>query len=285
MSGNNKKMIAFNYFGGKFTWLEHLYAHFPSKFAHMVDLFAGSMVVSINYPGKVIRTANEINGEVTNFFQQLRDHEEELVSLLRLTPVSELEYHNCWGGDSEVSDLERARRFYVRVRQSFFGLGSQRKNKGWYCAKYSINPSNKWDNSIAKLSVVAQTIRQRFQITNMDYTDCIDKIDGPNTFFYCDPPYPLESRGSHDKGQDYAFDFTDNDHELLAWKLHQIKGKAMVSGYDCRLMDYLYDDWNKIEFPIKKNNIRSGIVNGTGTLMQECIWINYEPIIQAQNLF
>ena len=71
----------------------------------------------------------------------------------------------------------------------------------------------------------------------------------------------------------------------LAWKLHQIKGFAMVSGYDCLLMDYLYDDWHKIKFPMKRNNIRSNIVNGSGTLMQECIWCNYEIPVRNQNLF
>ena len=29
MSGNKDKLIAFNYFGGKFTWLEYLYKYFP----------------------------------------------------------------------------------------------------------------------------------------------------------------------------------------------------------------------------------------------------------------
>lgn len=113
----------------------------------------------------------------------------------------------------------------------------------------------------------------------------IDKLDFPEAFFYCDPPYPLESRGSKHKGGDYLFDFTDADHERLAWKLHQIKGFAMVSGYDCLLMDYLYDDWHKIKFPMKRNNIRSNIVNGSGTLMQECIWCNYEIPVRNQNLF
>ena len=98
MSGNKNKLIAFNYFGGKFTWLEYLYENFPSEFTHMVDLFAGSMVVSINYTDRVIRTANEINGEITNFFLQLREHEDELVRMLELTPCSELEYQKCWGG-------------------------------------------------------------------------------------------------------------------------------------------------------------------------------------------
>lgn len=29
MSGNKDKLIAFNYFGGKFTWLEYLYNTSP----------------------------------------------------------------------------------------------------------------------------------------------------------------------------------------------------------------------------------------------------------------
>lgn len=73
MSFNKNKIIAFNYFGGKYTWLEHLYANFPTQFTHLVDLFAGSLSVSLNYPGNIIRTANEINQDITNFFEVLRD--------------------------------------------------------------------------------------------------------------------------------------------------------------------------------------------------------------------
>ena len=119
-------MIAFNYFGGKFTWLEYLYSNFPERFTHLVDLFAGSMAVSLNYHGRVIKTANEINTDITNFFEILRDREAELVRLLLLTPCSEQEYKNCL--EPSPDPLESARRFYVRVRQSFFGLGAQRRS-------------------------------------------------------------------------------------------------------------------------------------------------------------
>lgn len=287
MSGNKSKIIAFNYFGGKFTWIEYLYRYFPEGFTHLVDLFAGSMVVSINYPGKVIKTANEINSDITNFFEVLRNHEDDLIRLLLLTPCSLQEYDNCW----EYSDdnIEQARRFYVRVRQSFFGLGCQRQNKGWHMAKKKVlvqggETVSRWNNAIEKLHEVAEVLRSRFQITNFDYTDCIDKIDFPKAFFYCDPPYPVESRGGKSKGKDYKFDFTDDDHRQLAARLHRIEGKAMISGYDCNLMNELYGDWHKVKFPIKRNNIRSNIVNGSGTIMQETIWMNYVPI-NYQKLF
>jgi DNA adenine methylase len=285
MSGNKNKMIAFNYFGGKMTWLDNIYENCPAGFTHMVDLFAGSMAVSLNYRGNVIRTANEINGEITNFFAQLRDNEDALIRLLRLTPCSALEYKNCW----EPSDdpLERARRFYVRVRQSFFGLGAQRQNKGWHMAKQYVNAQggetvSRWKNGVEKLHDVATEIRTNFQIVNGHYMDIIDKVDFPGAFFYCDPPYPKECRGSYN---DYRFEFTDADHDLLAHRLHNIQGKAMISSYDCALMDELYGDWHKIRFPFKKNNIRSGIKNGSGVIMQECVWCNYEPPKKQQKLF
>lgn len=290
MSGNSNRTIAFNYFGGKFTWVEHIYANFPppNKFVHLVDLFAGSMVVSLNYHGRVIRTANEINGEITNFFVQLRDHEEELLRALRLTPYSEQEYIDSWIFEGEhLADLERARRFYIRVRQSFFGLGAQRQNKGWHMAKQHVNAQggesvSRWKNGVEKLHAVAAEIRDNFQIMNTDYMTVIDRIDNPGAFFYCDPPYPLECRNSKN---DYLFEFTDEQHRQLADRLHRIEGLVMVSGYDCPLMNELYGNWRKVKFPFKRNNIRSNIKNGSGTIMQECIWMNYEPQVKTQQLF
>ena len=277
MSGNKDKLIAFNYFGGKFTWLEYLYKYFPDKFTHLVDLFAGSMVVSLNYKGRVIKTANEINADITNFFEVLRNNDLELIRLLLLTPCSELEYNNSW--EPSADKIEQARRFYVRIRQSFFGLGAQRKNKGWHCAKQHVNAQggetvSRWNNAIEKLHDVAEVIRSNFQITNLDYSDCISRLDFPDAFFYVDPPYPLECRAS---SNDYKFEFSEEQHRELSLRLHAIEGKAMISSYDCPLMQELYGDWTMIKFPVKKNNIRSSEV-------QEVIWINYKPR-STQNIF
>lgn len=68
-------------------------------------------------------------------------------------------------------------------------------------------------------------------------------------------------------------------HEKLSDQLHSIKGMAMISGYDCDLMNSLYADWRKVKFPVKKNNIRSSEV-------QEVIWMNYPEESRHQiNLF
>ena len=268
MSGNTSKKIAFNYFGGKFSWLKHLYDYFPNDFIHLVDVFGGSFAVTLNYEGKVVKTANEINASITNFFQVLRDHESELLQLLELTPCSKEEYNRCW--ETSPNKIEAARRFYVRLRQSIFSLGASRKSKGWHMAKTQFNAKggetvSKWNNALPKLHEVAKDLRKNIQITNFDCLECIDCIDFEGAFFYCDPPYPYETRASKN---DYAFEFTTKQHELLAEKLHSIKGLAMVSSYNSELYERLYKDWTKIKLPTKKNNIRSGEV-------QEVLWFNY----------
>lgn len=268
MSHKKNTIIAFNYFGGKYTWLKYLYDEFPVEFVHLVDVFGGSFVVSLNFEGKVIKTANEINDDITNFFKVLRDDEDKLIRLLLLTPCSMSEYNSCW--EFSTDPIEQARRFYVRVRQSFFGLGAQKKNKGWHMAKKHVNAQggetvSKWNNAIEKLHQVAEIIRSNFQITNYDWKDTIQKIDFEGAFFYCDPPYPKETRASFN---DYEFEFTKEDHIELAKALHNIKGMAMVSSYESDLYNELYADWRKVKLPVKKNNIRSSEV-------QEVIWMNY----------
>lgn len=277
MSGNSSKIIAFNYFGGKFTYLDDLYQHFPVDFVHLVDLFAGSFSVSLNYKGNVIKTANEINQEVTNFFTVLRDQPEELLHRLHLTPVSNAEYNACW--DITGDPIERARRFYVRCRQSFYGLGSQRKNKGWHMAKSQLNSKggeavSKWRNALIKLYEVAEIIRDTFQILNLDYKAAIDKVDAKGVFIYADPPYPLSCRKSQ---KDYRFEFSDDNHVELINKLNTVKSRAMISSYENDLYNDLLTPatgWTKVRLTPKENNIRTGKV-------QECIWFNY-PIEETR---
>lgn len=277
MSGNSKKLIAFNYFGGKFTLADKLQQYFPEH-AHFVDVFMGSMVVTLNKKYSSIETVNDINADIVNFFNVLRNQPEELISLLTLTPIARDEFNASWHMDN-CSDIERARRFYVRIRQSFCGMGAQRKNKGWHMVKTKSRANlgetiSKWHNGIEKLWPVIDRLTH-VQIENKDFRDLIRTLDFPGAFFYCDPPYPRDVRNSFN---DYRYEFQVKDHEDLSAMLHSIQGKAMISGYDGPTMERLYGTWHKVKFPVKFNNIRS-------TQVQECIWMNYDPsvIVNSNN--
>ncbi|WP_454880636.1 DNA adenine methylase [Sphingobacterium detergens] len=278
MSHNSSKTIAFNYFGGKYTWCDEIFPYIVDH-VHFNDVFCGSMAITLNKPFSQIDTANDINGDVVNFFRILRDRPRELVDLLLLTPCSREEYNNSWHIDSAMSDLEKARRFYVRVRQSFYGLGIQRQNKDWHATKTSSRSKfgetvNKWLNSIPKLLQVAEKL-MHIQLENKDFREYIPDMDFPKAFFYLDPPYHPECRKSVN---DYAFDFTHEDHLQLAEVANNIQGYAMLSTYDTPTIREMYKDWYFVKFSPKKNNIRN-------TEVVECILMNYEPRRTALTLF
>ena len=268
MSGNKSKIIAFNYFGGKFTYLDHLYPYFPFEFDHMCELFAGSAAVTLNYKKSgIIRTINDINENVTNFFNVLREQPEELIQSLKLTPYAESEFFDCL--EIEGNKIEKARRFYVRIRMSHYGDGECDKGAGMYFArkegvKNGGQGLSRWKNGIEKLYQVADLLL-KIQVINRDYSKAIKMCDYKKAFFYVDPPYPKHTRSSN---KEYTYDMDDFQHEALAEKLNNIKGYAMISSYDNDFYDELFPTWSKVKLKVKRNNAAS-------SLKQETIWFNY----------
>lgn len=99
-SERRSKMIAFGYYGGKFSHLDFILPLLPTHFTHYCEVFGGSAAVLINRPPAAVETYNDLDGEVVNFFECLRDHGKELVRLISLTPFSRAElvraFANQW---------------------------------------------------------------------------------------------------------------------------------------------------------------------------------------------
>jgi hypothetical protein len=53
------------------------------------------MAVSFNKPVSLIDTANDLDGNVCNFFKVQRDCANELIAALQLPPVDRPEYEDC----------------------------------------------------------------------------------------------------------------------------------------------------------------------------------------------
>jgi len=81
-----KKVIAFGWYGGKFSCLDWLLPRLP-KCHHYCEPFAGSAAVLLNRDPSPVETYNDVDGEVVNFFRVLRDKPEELVRAIGLTPL------------------------------------------------------------------------------------------------------------------------------------------------------------------------------------------------------
>jgi DNA adenine methylase len=125
-----KKLIPFGWYGGKYSHLDWLLPLLP-KCHHYCEPFAGSGAVLLNREPSPVETYNDLDGEVVNFFRVSRDHSEDLLKAIALTPFSREEFALACALDPDVSPVERARRFYVRARQVRTGLAQSATLGRW----------------------------------------------------------------------------------------------------------------------------------------------------------
>ena len=266
-----KKKIAFGWYGGKFSHLDWLLPLLP-ECRHFCEPFGGSAAVLINRKPASVETYNDLDGELVNFFRVLRDNKDELIESIGLTPFSreEFELAIC-ARNNEISDLERARRFFVKARQVRTGLAQSASTGRWaHCLLSSragmAGAVSRWLGSVEGLSEVAQRLL-RVQIEHSSAADVIKRYDSEDTLFYCDPPYVHSSRGDTNA---YKYEMSDKEHVELANVLQCVDGKVALSGYQCELMDELYFDWYVTNGPVKK-------IYSTKQPRQETLWTNYDP--------
>jgi len=126
-----RKIISFGWYGGKYSHLDWLLPLLPDAH-HYCEPFGGSAAVLLNRRPSPVETYNDIDGEVVNFFRVLRDQKDKLIEAIGLTPFSREEFYRAvtdYG--PHLSDLERARRFFVRARQVRTGLAQTASLGRW----------------------------------------------------------------------------------------------------------------------------------------------------------
>jgi DNA adenine methylase len=245
---SRKKKIAFGWYGGKYSHLNWLLPVLPEAH-HYCEPFGGSAAVLLNPDPSPVETYNDLDGDVARFFRVLRDSTEELLKAIAFTPFSREEFANALEAPpADASDVELARRFFVRARQVRTGLAQTASIGRWANCKKTSRAGmsgvvSRWLGSVKGLPEVALRLL-RVQIENRPALDVIELYDSPDTLFYCDPPYPHETRGDTNA---YKYEMTSEEHEELADLLGNVEGKVAVSGYRCDLMDRLYKNWERIE--------------------------------------
>jgi len=268
--GQRKKLIAFGWYGGKFNHLNWLLPQLPEAH-HYCEPFGGSAAVLLNRPPSPVETYNDLDGEVVNFFRVLRDHTEELVKAIALTPFSREEFRKAISEPTDgLDDVERARRFFVRARQVRTGLAQTASIGRWANCKNTSRAGmagavSRWLGSVEGLPQVALRLL-RVQLESRPAEEVIRLYDSPDTLFYCDPPYPHESRGD---SKAYRYEMTEEQHVELAKLLRSVQGRVALSGYRCELLDKLYRGWRRVDAPTKNcHSIKKP--------RQEALWVNYD---------
>jgi DNA adenine methylase len=264
------KIIAFGWYGGKFSHLSWLLPLLP-QCHHYCEPFGGSAAVLLNRDPSSVETYNDMDGEVVNFFKVLRDQKDKLIEAIGLTPFSREEYYvSLKDGSITISDLERARRFFIRARQSRTGLAQTASIGRWANCKNTSRSGmsgvvSRWLGSVEALPDIALRLLQ-VQIENRPAVEVIELYDSPKTLYYCDPPYVHSTRGD---SKAYKYEMDEASHIELARALKKCKGLVALSGYRCALLDDLYSKWNCYEATPKN-------CHSVKQVRQEVLWMNYK---------
>lgn len=257
-----------HYHGSKFRLAPWIIDHFPDHKGY-VEPYGGSAGVLIRKPRSYHEVYNDLNGDLVNLFEVLRDTEKakKLRKALKLTPYSRKEYEKSY--EPAEDPVERARRM-VFSHYACFGGGGRGVERTGFRAKWSYQHktmAQSWPDMPEHLNRITKRL-QGVVIESREALDLISQQDESDTLFYVDPPYPPDSH--RDNSHSYSFEMSDDDHRDLADCLHALEGRVVLSGYACDLYNELFDDWKRFD---RQNNTQ-GDKNAT-----ESLWLN--PAAQA----
>lgn len=254
------KKLVLKYYGSKFRLSSWITSFFPAH-RHYVEPFGGGAAVLLTKEPSLLETYNDLNTEIVNFFRCLREHTEELVRKINLTPWARAEFEETLKDVSGLSDVERARRFYFRIWMNLQGsmitqkANWRRHNKGRKVITDSIKTDNLYD--------AAQRLK-RVQIENRDAFRLIREMDSADTLFYLDPPYVFSTRSTN---KAYSHEMTDQEHREFAELLYGLKGYCVLSGYPSEIYAELFDKKGWLRFEKAAWTMR-------GTRKTEVVWLS-----------
>lgn len=264
----------FTYYGGKQSIADQIVAVMP-RHLHYVEPYCGSLSVLLAKVPVRMETVNDIDGELVNFWKMLRDYPDVLGRACALTPHSRNDYMAARDYDDAPTDLEAARRTWVRLTQGRGGTLRQSLT-GWrhFVAPRgsSIGMPGYLTGYVERMAMVAERLHH-VSLEAMPALDLIVKYgQDPETLLYVDPPYLGSTRGW---GNNYKNEMrTDEEHRNLAERLRDCAASVVLSGYPSALYDDLYAGWDYIQ-------IEAATGNGAQRARTEVVWSNRPMSTQA----
>jgi DNA adenine methylase len=227
---------ALPYYGSKAALAPQIIAEFPEHRCY-VETHIGGAAVMLAKPPSAVEVMNDIDDGLVNWYRVLRNDREELVRRLKLTPYARVEWEDCRRtcDDDKLDDVERARRYYVNICQSYSGTATS------FSRSHTKPQAAYWRDRIDRIDEVADRLRN-VVVEHMDAVELVKRYDDKKTCFYVDPPYPHECRTKTSQAK-YRHEMSDEDHEQLLDCLNDVNGKVLLSGYECKLYQKGLKGW------------------------------------------
>ena len=263
-------MSAFGYFGSKLRIAAKMYDKLPPHNA-WVELFCGSAAMTLAKEPAPLEVINDINGEIVNFYEQLRNRGDDLLRRIELTPYARAELERARNKPIARSKVERARRFFIAAMMAVNGSFGEVKGGFSVSNSYSRNGMearvNRWNRMPEYLLTVIDRLR-RVRIERKDALTLFGEFaNRPATLAYLDPPYLGDRLPGYDHDED-----SEEFHEKLLKAALKAKCMVFISGYNSDLYNDLLTTgkgWRKKTMKaITKGN------NGKCLDRDEVIWFN-----------
>jgi len=228
---------------------------------------------------------NDLDGRIVNLFRVLQNKAqfEDLRHRIMWTPYSRAEFVRALEilENGSEDPVEKAWAFFVAKNQGISGVSKSAGNWGrTFISKGGLAANvNSW--------IMRQTLLDAWrwrllhaQIDNRDALEVIRYWDSPETVFYIDPPYHLDTRKSKNV---YAVEQDDTHHAELVSLLLGLKGAVVLSGYDHPAYQPLTDaGWEVLRFETAcyaaSRNRNSGLQGASAALAKvprvEAVWRN-----------
>ena len=262
----------FGYYGAKLRLAKRIVSMLPPHNA-WVEGFCGSAALTLAKRPAPIEIINDLDGEIVNLFEQLRCNAEELCRVVALTPYARQEFASVRTaeGDSQHSNLERARRFLVSTMMTVNGtIGSGRSGFSFsqsYAREGREARVNRWYNLPKRLAKVVERLRG-VRVENRDARELVEMFaDRPATLVYLDPPY--FTRREHK----YVVDANhEGFHEELLAKCNEASCMLLISGYETELYNEILTE----ERGWTKESVRTQTRDTSGRDYErtEILWMN-----------
>lgn len=253
--------------GGKKSIRKKLVSIMPEH-TNYVEVFAGGLWVLLGKEPCKLEVFNDMNEDLINFYKVIQDEHKcnKLIDEVYFT-LSSREIFDEYDRDknaSDLSDIEKAKRFYYILKLCFGG--NIHRNKRSFATSMDGRKMINRDRFPELFLQLHERIKHCY-IEKKDYSYILKKYDDVNTLFFCDPPYL-------DCTEDlYSSNFNENEYKSLHAILSGIKGKFILTVKNNQFVQDLFED-----FHVYDNNVQWSIRNNVDHYQQtkELIITNYE---------
>jgi DNA adenine methylase len=217
--------IAYLQWGGKTDAASWIVSHFPRHRVY-VEPFCGSCAVLFAKPRSEVEIVNDLDGRITNMYEQIRSRPKELAALLWATQYSQA---NWRGVKTDDEALEDARLLMAEGKQCINGKT--------FCMQWKANTGlpRVWANWFLRVLPAAARLKT-VQVLNKDAVEVMKRVaPDEDALIYADPPYT-----GHEAEYDYSVDY-----QAMIDVLNGARAKVIVSEYPEAAP--LWNGWRKVE--------------------------------------